>query len=206
MYDEYADYCSIYRYDAREQAPPGVRVLMNVATLLRETPGAARRVDAAGEVAEVHEEHYRRPLQGEVRLLRTARGVLVRANLTVVPEYECGRCLKPYSTPVDLVIEELYVFTRDPITLVAVDAEPDEFRLGDDQYLDLSEAVRQYEESARPLAPLCREDCAGLCPTCGTDLNDGPCACAANDLEPAWSALTELASRLRTGEVSDGRS
>ena len=179
---------------------------MNVATLLREAPGAARRLDVAGEMAEVAEENYRRPLEGEIRLLRTARGVLVRANLRVYPEYECGRCLKPFTAPVDLVIEELYVFTRDPITLVAVEAEPDEFRLGDEQHLDLSEAVRQYEESARPLAPLCREDCAGLCPNCGSDLNNGPCNCTANDIDSAWSTLNELASRLRAAEVPDGRS
>lgn len=179
---------------------------MNVATLLREAPGAARRLDAAGEVAEVPEENYRRPLEGEIRLLRTARGVLVRAKLTVTPKLECGRCLKSFTRPLDLVIEELYVFTRDPITLVTVEAEPDEFRLGDDQHLDLSEAVRQYEASALPIGPLCQEDCAGLCPSCGSDLNDGPCGCAANDIDSAWSTLNELATRLRAAEVPDGRS
>lgn len=183
-------------------------MLINVATLLREAPGAARVLDAAGELAEVPSEGYRRVLSGEVRLLRTVRGILVRANLTVEPEYECSRCLKTFTMPLDLVIEELFVFRRDPVTMAVVEVEPDEFQLEDEQYLDLSEAIRQYEVSARPISPLCRADCAGLCPNCGSDLNEldgSPCACTANDTEPAWSALTELASRLRTAEVSDGR-
>jgi uncharacterized protein len=107
---------------------------------------------------------------------------------------------------VELTIEEIFVFARDPVTHAVVEAEPEEFRLNDEQHLDLSEAVRQYEESARPMRPLCRPDCAGLCPNCGSDWNEGPCACAANDSEPAWSALNELAARLRSAEVPDGRS
>jgi uncharacterized protein len=180
-------------------------VIFNVATLLREAPGATRRLEVAGEIAEVEAEGYRRPVHGEVRLLRTARGILVRAQLRVEPEYECARCLRTFTMPVDLTVEEMFVFARDPVTLAPVEAEPDEFRLEDDQYLDLSEAVRQYEESARPINPLCKPDCAGLCPNCGRDLNEGPCGCTATETEPAWSALTELASRLRAAEVTDGR-
>jgi hypothetical protein len=62
-------------------------VLINVATLLREAPGAARRLDVA-ESAHVPAEGYHREAAGEVRLLRTTRGILVRANHEVEPEYE----------------------------------------------------------------------------------------------------------------------
>lgn len=181
-------------------------MLINVATLLREAPGAARRLDVAGEIAEVPAESYRREVNGEVRLLRTGRGILLRARLEVQPEYECSRCLRTFTTSVELEIDELYAFTRDPLTLAVVEVGPDEFRLEDEQYLDLSEAIRQYEESARPISPLCRPDCAGLCPNCGSDLNEGPCVCTASESEPAWSALNELATRLRAAEVPDGRS
>lgn len=181
-------------------------MIINVATLLQEAPGGARHLEVAGERAEVASEHYRREVEGEVRLLRTTRGILVRARLEVEPEYECSRCLKAFTTPVELVIEELFAFKRDPVTHAVVEVAAEEFQLEDEQYLDLSEAIRQYEESARPIKPLCRPDCAGLCPNCGSDWNDGPCACTASDSDPAWSALNELASRLRATEVSDGRS
>ncbi len=181
-------------------------MLFNIATLLRETPGAARKLDVDGELAVVESEGYRRPVTGEVRLLRTSRGVLFRAKVRVEPEYECSRCLRTFTAPVTLDIDEMFAFERDPLTLARVELDPDEFRLGDDQYLDASEAVRQYEETARPIRTLCRPDCAGLCPRCGRDLNEGPCGCSVDSGEPAWSALAELAAQLRAPEVQDGRS
>ena len=181
-------------------------MLFNIATLLQEPPGAARQVRVENEPAVVESEGYERLVTGDVHLLRTSRGVLLRANVRVEPEYECSRCLRGFTTPVDLEIDELFAFTRDPVTLRPVESDDDTFQLADEQYLDASEAVRQYEEAARPIRILCRRDCAGLCPRCGKDLNDGPCACPAEDIEPAWSALAELSARISAPEVPDGRS
>ena len=192
-------------------------MLFDIATLLQDPPGATRTIDVTGEFAEVPSEDYRRAVAGDVHLLRTTRGILLRTKLRVEPEYECSRCLKAVITPVDLVIEELYAFSRDPVSLAAIDLDADEFHLEDEQHLDASEAVRQYEVAALPIQFLCRPDCAGLCPRCGHDLNEGPCSCPADEMqpaapaeagvaiEPAWSALSELAARIRTPEVSDGR-
>ena len=86
---------------------------------------------------------------------------------------------------------------------------PDEFRLIDDQYLDVSDAVRQYEETGVPISPICREACAGLCPVCGKNRNRDACDCAPEaETVPAWSGLAALAERLRSEETerSDGRS
>ncbi len=181
-------------------------MLFNIATLLREAPGAARQVHVENEPATVESEGYERLVTGDVRLLRTSRGILLRAQVRTQPEYECARCLRHFTTSVDLEIDELFAFTRDPVTLRPVEVDEDTFRLVDEQYLDASEAVRQYEEAARPIRTLCRPDCAGLCPRCGTDLNDGPCTCPAEDIEPTWSALAELSARLAAPEVPDGRS
>lgn len=188
------------------RAPPGGSVLFNIATLLREAPGAARQIHVENEPASVESEGYERLVTGAVHLLRTSRGILFRAKVRVEPEYQCDRCLRTFTTPVDLDIDELFAFVRDPVTLRPVELDEDTFRLEDEQYLDASEAVRQYEEAARPIRTLCRPDCAGLCPRCGKDLNDGPCSCPAEDIEPAWSALAELSARLAAPEVPDGRS
>ena len=45
---------------------------------------------------------------------------------------------------------------------------------------------------ALPLKPLCREDCAGLCPQCGANLNEGPCGCEPDTEDDRWAALREL--------------
>lgn len=184
-------------------------MIINIATLLREPVGSAREYRVDSETVEVPEVGYTREVSGRVRLLRTARGILLRANLAVEPTLECARCLEPFEAEVDLDIEEMYVFQRDPVTLLPIEAGPEEFRLIDDQYLDVSEAVRQYEETAVPISPICREACAGLCPVCGKNRNRDACDCVTEaDSEPAWSGLAALAERLRSEETErrDGRS
>lgn len=180
-------------------------MLFNVATLLQEPPGASRKIAVVDEPVVVASEGYERHATGEVRLLRTSRGILLRAHIQVVPEYDCARCLRPFTTTVDLDIDELFAFVRDPLTLRPIEPDEDSFPLVDEQYLDAGEAIRQYEEAARPIRTLCRPDCAGLCPRCGKDLNEGPCSCSADETEPAWSALAELSRRLDAPEVPDGR-
>jgi uncharacterized protein len=54
--------------------------------------------------------------------------------------------------------------------------------------------VRQYALLAIPMKPLCREGCAGLCPTCGRNLNQGPCDCPPQVLDPRLSGLRKLLS------------
>lgn len=99
-------------------------------------------------------------------------------------EEECRRCLAPARAPVN---EELHLLFAD-----ADDEESDE----SDMYLldpraptvDLRPALREQWLLAAPGFAVCREDCKGLCPKCGADLNQGPCGCAA-DVDPRWAAL-----------------
>jgi uncharacterized protein len=55
--------------------------------------------------------------------------------------------------------------------------------------IDMTEAVRQYILLTTPMKPLCREDCAGLCPVCGHNLNQGPCSCPPQGVDPHWAKL-----------------
>ena len=70
--------------------------------------------------------------------------------------------------------------------------EPGCFTIDEHLILDLTEAVRQYALLALPMKPLCRQDCAGLCPTCGRNLNQGGCDCPPQGLDPRWSGLSKL--------------
>jgi uncharacterized protein len=181
-------------------------MLINVATLLREPVGATRHLEVSDERVEVRDVGYARVVDGDVRLLRTSRGILVRARLETTVPLECSRCLRPFEAPLQLEIDELFAMLRDPVTREPIEGiEMDDFKVVDEQYLDLSDAVRQYDESSRPISPLCQPDCRGLCPTCGADLNDGQCACAPEAGSAPWSALAGLAEALRT-EESHGRS
>jgi len=99
-------------------------------------------------------------------------------------EAECRRCLAPARARVD---EELHLLFAD-----ATDEESDD----SDVYMleprattvDLRPALREQWLLAVPGFALCREDCKGLCPRCGADLNAGPCGCAP-EIDPRWAAL-----------------
>jgi len=61
-----------------------------------------------------------------------------------------------------------------------------------DDQIDLNEVLREQFYLALPMKPLCREDCAGLCPQCGTNRNTGTCSCATEDVDPRLAPLRGL--------------
>jgi len=58
--------------------------------------------------------------------------------------------------------------------------------------LDLTEIAREQILLNLPEQELCKEDCRGICPTCGKDLNEGECRCGEDDVDPRWAALKDL--------------
>jgi uncharacterized protein len=68
--------------------------------------------------------------------------------------------------------------------------------------LDLGGWVRDAVAEMVPVTILCREDCAGLCPTCGANLNEAPCDCVVEETDSRWDALKGLAERL--GDADTG--
>jgi uncharacterized protein len=184
-------------------------MLINVSTLLTEPVGHARRYRVEREplafASNDDGNGAAQVMSGDLRLIRSERGVIVMASLDVESvSHTCSRCLEPFELPVHVEFDEEYVLDRDPETGERIESEPDEFLIDARRHLDLSEAVRQYEESALPLQPLCREECLGLCPECGQNLNEGACGHGAARVDHRWSGLANLAERLRT-EESDGR-
>jgi DUF177 domain-containing protein len=183
----------------------GVSVLFNVSTLLHEPVGGTRAFRVDDQRAHVASEDYDATVNGTVRMLRTERGVLVSARLAVRPGLECARCLAEFEQELTLDFDEEFIVEHDPVTGKPTgEISPDEFRIDEHQHLDLSEAVRQYEQSALPLRPVCKPDCEGLCPVCGQDLNERDCGCRRDEDDDRWASLWGLAQRLRT-EESDGR-
>jgi uncharacterized protein len=124
------------------------------------------------------------PVSGEVSLLRTDKGIFVSGTIETTFKGVCSRCLVPIEQPLTLHFEEEY----------SSEADEGAFAISGDKEIDLSEAVRQYFLLAIPMKPLCREDCAGLCPTCGHNLNLGPCDCAPRDIDPRLAQLAMLIS------------
>lgn len=133
-----------------------------------------------------------------VRLDAVTGGVLVTAEATAPVSGECARCLEPVVSSVEVSFRELY--SCDAVPPPGREEDGDR-RFLDGDLLDLEQALRDAMVLALPLAPLCRGDCAGLCPECGVRLADaGPGHDHGEALDPRWARLRQL----NTGELGDG--
>lgn len=172
----------------------------NVATLLRAAPGTERRYEVDGVRLDIAADvRLAAPINGEVRLSRTGRSILARAQLTTAIEGDCGRCLRHVVAPITVEIEEEALPSIDIDTGLPVDrdAEPDALRLDDHHELDLVEPVREAISLAEPITLLCREECRGLCPTCGVDLNTVTDHSHTEDaIDPRLAGLAEWRDRV----------
>jgi uncharacterized protein len=109
-----------------------------------------------------------------------------QARLVTVVQSECRRCLTPVRVPLAQSLALVFVTEGDGA------AEDDCYGVpARATTLDLSQAVREELILAVPQFVECRDDCRGLCPRCGADLNAGPCSCQP-EIDPRWAALTKL--------------
>jgi uncharacterized protein len=166
---------------------------INVAQLLRASIGSVKDYEVK-KVIDITGDGVNDLVQGKVRLTRTNRSILVKGALEADVELTCSRCLGPFRRSLKVNLEEEYYPTADVDTgaAIAVPDEPGCFTIDQNHILDLTEAVRQYALLAVPMKPLCRENCAGLCPFCGQNLNRGPCGCPPKAADPRWSELSKL--------------
>jgi len=170
----------------------GDPLVWNVAGLLADPPGSTRDYPVAGVTIDLGEDlRQADPIEGEVRLSRTNRGLLVEADLHTSLDSECSRCLREIEVPVDVHLEEEVLPSLDLTTGAPVDTtpEPDVLRLTDHHELDLETPVREAIQLAEPIAPLCEPDCPGLCPVCGERMSDGLHAHAETEIDPRLEAL-----------------
>jgi len=156
-----------------------------VADLLKR-PGAARPevveallADLAGPGAAVPAD---RPVEVDVLLERVPDGIVVRGTVAAPWTAVCSRCLAPVEGRAAVHVDEL--FEEHPLA-------GETYQLGH-EVVDLEPLVRDALLLELPGTPLCRADCAGLCPECGIDRNEATCECTADELDPRWAALRSL--------------
>ena len=144
---------------------------------------------AVGPADALWQEEDPRPLDDlavSMDVQHAAGDVLVQGTLEGAVELPCRRCLE--SARVDIV---------EPLTLLfreGVGEEEDGFHPLPERAheLDLGPAVREHWLLAAPQFAVCREECRGLCPHCGQNLNEGDCACQPEERDERWAALLRL--------------
>lgn len=161
---------------------------------------AVEPVDMGGQAVQ-----FDRPFEGEAEIWNAGDRLLVRADVSGEAVLQCSRCLNPFSMPLHVKFEEEFI-EGTPDDEPAEDEEADEtfddeksrtvtYFSGDE--IDLSEPLRENVLLEVPMKPLCDEDCEGLCPTCGTNLNEGSCACTEESPAVVDPRLAKLAELLR---------
>ncbi len=161
-------------------------------TTLKRAPGNRREEERSGRIGELRVADSvvdgDSTVEADVVLDSVDGGIEVSADITAPWSGECRRCLKPVGGRLTTHVREMY---RPRPPGEPPDEDEDTYPLSG-ELLDLRPLVRDAVLLELPIAPLCRPDCAGLCPTCGADLNDGPCSCPAPGGDPRWAVLDTL--------------
>ena len=126
---------------------------------------------------------------------RKGEEVRLTGKVSSTVQIDCARCLAPVPVSVDESFDLFYIPSVDPAAL------KEERELGEEDLMiafyrgdqiDLDDLVREQIELALPMARLCSNECRGLCPECGANLNEGQCGCSADYADPRWAALGQL--------------
>ena len=140
--------------------------------------------------AQLVEEHHSKHL-----ILKDIR---LKGELSTRLELLCARCLEPIAQDIKRQFDLLYRpqgadAGKQEIPVSGTEAEISYYT---GEGLLLEDALREQVLLAVPLKVICREDCKGLCPQCGKNLNEGDCSCAETVEDPRWSALKEIRNKL----------
>ncbi len=156
---------------------------VNAVELLR-SPGSVRDVVVTLPAAAVGVDDSRVSGDTEIALTATSGvdGIVVHGTVSTPWRGQCRRCLRDVSGVAVAQVDEIY--QHDPRLDDAVEIVGDQ--------IDLAPVVREYVLLDLPEAPLCRDECAGICPACGADRNEAPCECDATVTDLRWAALEGL--------------
>ena len=111
--------------------------------------------------------------------------VQLSARAAFVFHGRCDRCLNTFEQTYDVPLEHTLVATLE-------DEENDDYILLDQYQLDLADLTMADILLELPYKSLCREDCRGLCPMCGKNLNEGLCGCTRQSVDPRLDVLRQL--------------
>ena len=137
-----------------------LRILINVAQLLKEPAGTSQSHDISGIIGEEVEGF----VEGKAKVIRISRGVLVQCKLNAEVKLICSRCLDTFFCPVSFTAEEEFLPIADVADDLAISSpeQSEDFTIDDKNILDLGELIRQYVLLNLPMKPLCRPECLGI--------------------------------------------
>jgi uncharacterized protein len=141
---------------------------INVGFIVKADPGYSRVFELDLDQLYIPPDLQLSDLRGSARFSRTPQGLLVEVLTSARTPVECSRCLDPIEQPIAAQFTELYAFDERSTSESQLIVPPN-------HQIDLAPLVREYMLLDLPITPLCRPDCAGLCPECGINRNQETC-------------------------------
>ncbi len=137
------------------------------------------------------------PFFGEINtkviLNKLSDQLIAEVSSVVSAEFECDRCTCKFENQLTSSYQMIYLMRNDKtesddINVTYINRETDKISLRND--------VREFAILSIPMKKLCKEDCKGLCPRCGIDLNHDECKCQKEEINPVWLPLIENKDKL----------
>lgn len=126
-------------------------------------------------------------------LYKAGSAVNFQGRMAATLALECSRCLAPFTLPVEGEVNTVFLPAEEEgVKAEEPDAESIDAQLYEGDEIDLFIPLRDQVALAIPMRPLCREDCKGLCPRCGANLNEKSCACVTPTGDPRLAALKKF--------------
>lgn len=160
---------------------------LNVARLKRSL-GDCARYDLKSDLPPLKLEDesvcFSGPVMAGLDVINTGSALEVKGEVSGKLTLTCSRCLEPFEYSFDVPIEETYAPDTEGEHGEAVSFSGD--------LIDITPEVLKSIILALPMKSLCLEECRGLCPKCGRNLNEGRCDCENEDIDPRFNVLKDL--------------
>jgi uncharacterized protein len=150
------------------------------------------------EIRKRGEAAFQNPIHFEFRAVRAGEYIDVRGRFTARVRLRCSRCLSDFH----LDLAERFALTYCPRPLMPEQVRPgEEAELSEDEIdlipfdgdeIDLLEGFQEQLVMSLPVKALCAPECRGICPQCGADLNQGPCGCVDDRIDPRLAVLAKF--------------
>lgn len=133
------------------------------------------------------------PVKIKMEIHKENEKVFVSGRVSTTLSLTCSRCLSPYPFKIDSYFDLIYYPIEDFLRVEEPEKELKETDLESMFYrenrIDIDSLVLEQINLTIPMKPLCSESCKGLCPICGTNLNEGECGCKGKIEDPRWNKI-----------------
>ncbi len=129
-----------------------------------------------------------------VKISRLGKRVIVDGSVNISLSFKCSRCLGDFPFPQDIIFSGEYKPAGKSVEEGKHELAGNELDISyyTDDEIDVREVINQQVLLTVPMKPLCDEECKGICPGCGKNLNEGSCTCKENEIDPRLAPLEQL--------------